>query len=362
MAISINPTFQGGKDNINKIISFHHSSNPLTYYQEMNIPFMIVITSNHPEDPDNNVFSIFTPDSQYNCVTKKALKGRSKDSLHQHNYFEFMYILKGNMYQIVEGKRYLYTPGSCCLLNRNTLHTEELSTEYQNIFFSVSTDFISRLTNYGKSLLFPAEHEYTDNLIFNFLKKNIEKNHKNTKDFLDFVPMITETQQKIMVHDIFEQMLYTLLNPYYGATYRLQDLFCQLIDILCNPRYYNAEHVTARSNLDSLLFVRIGQLLEENNGRISNQELSQLLNYDGSYLGRIVKKFTGKSLFDYSLTFTMAAAEHMLKNTKKSVSEIVLELQFSNRTHFYKLFVQYYGMTPQKYRQFHMQRSIHPCS
>ncbi len=351
MAISINPTFQGGKDNINKIISFHQSGDPLTYYQEMNIPFMIVITANHPEDPDNSVFSIFTPDSQYNCVTRKALKGRDKDSMHQHNYFEFMYILKGNMYQIVEGKRYLYTPGSCCLLNRNTLHNEELSTDYQNIFFSVSTDFVSRLTNYGNSLLFPTEQEYTDNLIFNFLKQNTDRQHKNTKDFLDFIPRISETQQKTMVHDIFEQMLHTLLNPYYGATYRLQDLFCQLIDILCNSQYYNAEHVTARSNMDSLLFARIGQLMEEYNGRISNRELAQMLNYDGSYLGRIVKKYAGKSLFDYGLTFTMASAGNMLRNTNKTVSEIAAELQFTNRTHFYKLFEEYYGMTPLQYRE-----------
>lgn len=56
-------------------------------------------------------------------------------------------------------------------------------------------------------------------------------------------------------------------------------------------------------------------------------------------------------MFDYGLTFTMSAAGDMLKNTNKSVSEIAAELQFSNRTHFYKLFEQYYGMTPLKYRE-----------
>lgn len=40
----------------------------------------------------------------------------------------------------------------------------------------------------------------------------------------------------------FEQIIKTLLEPYYGATYRLQDLFCQLIDILSNAQYYNVQH------------------------------------------------------------------------------------------------------------------------
>lgn len=63
--------------------------------------------------------------------------------------------------------------------------------------------------------------------------------------------------------------------------------------------------------MDFLLMARIDQILEERNGRITNHELAQILNYDGSYIGRIVKKATGKSLFKYSMTFTIAAAETM---------------------------------------------------
>lgn len=351
MAISVTPTFQGGSKDIDQIITFHDTASPQIFYQEMNVPFAITLLTCRPQEKNKIIISNLSPDNQYNYAVSTSLKGRSADSMHQHNHFEFMYIVNGSLYQIVEGKRFYYIPGSCCLLNRNTLHTEEYTTDFTCIFFSVSIDFVSRLTNYGHFLLFEKEQTPSDNLIFHFLENNIEETHENTKDFLDFVPRISETQQKIMVHDIFEQMMKTLLTPYYGATYRLQDLFCQLIDILSDTRYYNVQHVTTRSNMDSLLFARIDQLLEERNGRVTNSELSQILNYDGSYLGRIVKKFTGKSLFDYSMTFTMAAAADMLKNTKKNVSQIAEELNFSNRTHFYKVFDQYYHMTPKEYRE-----------
>lgn len=350
MEISLTPTLAGGKNNINEIVSFHTSSDPTVFYQETNVPFMLVLMAIHPEDPNGNVVSIFTPEAQFNYPISTSIKGRKKDSMHQHNCFEFTYVLRGNMYQIVEGKRYLYTSGSCCLINRNTLHTEETSTDYVCIFFSVSSDFVARLTNYGNAMLFSQEQGRFDNLIFHFLEKNLDEGSTDIKGFLDFVPKITETEQKTMIHNIFEQMITTLIAPYYGATYRLQDLFCQLIDILCNPLYYNAVHVTAKGSMDSLLFARIDQLLEEHHGRISNKELAQILNYDGSYLGRIVKKYTGKSLFHYSMTFTMPYAADLLKNTKKSVSEIATELQFLNRTHFYKLFEEYYGMTPKEYQ------------
>lgn len=329
------------------VISFHEVDESAPFYQEMNTPFTISLSAFHPDSITDSAFSIFTPDVQLNLP---ALALQRHDRMHRHNCFEFTYILSGNMYQIVEGKRYLYTSGSCCLMNRNTLHTEELSSDYTCIFFSVSSEFIERLTNYGNDMLFPMEQKRFDNLIFHFLEQNMEADHPDCKDFLDFIPRITEKEQKIIVHDIFEKMLSTILNPYYGATYRLQDLFFQLIDILCDSRYYHAEHVTAKSNMESLLFSRIDQILDEHHGRISNKELSQLLNYNGTYLGKIVKKCTGQSLFDYSMNFTMKHAAHLLKSTKKSVSEIASELKFNNRTHFYQIFEKYYQTTPREYR------------
>ncbi|HHW49254.1 MAG TPA: AraC family transcriptional regulator [Clostridiaceae bacterium] len=358
MAITIEPTFQNGTRNIDEIISFYGPNELLTFYQKINVPFVMVIMSNHPSDPENNVFSVFSPDSQFNCVSRKSLKGRREDSMHQHDYFELMYVLKGSVYQIVEGKRYYYTTGSCCLMNRYTLHTEELSTDFVNLFICLSPDFVSSMFSHEKSLLFTMEKEYSENLIINFLKQNIRKNHKNLKDFLGFVPLITETQQKVMVHDIFEQMLNTLISPFYGATYRLLDLLSQLMDLLCNPHYYNAIHITTRTRMDSMLFARIGQILEEHNGRISNKEIAKMLNYNGTYLGRIVKKYTGKSFSEYSLTFTMKAAENLLKDSQKSISDIINELNFTNRTQFYKLFKQHYGMTPKEYRKKYGKKNI----
>ena len=347
----IESAVKSNRSDINQVFSLHDSGNPLIFSQNSNAPFALNIMNCRPAEDNSVIMSTLFPGSQLNYSINPEIKNQRKNSMHQHNYFEFMYILKGRMYQIVEGKRYFYTTGSCCLLNRNTFHTEEYSTDYVCIFFTVSADFISRLKNYGRSLLFPEEHAQTDNIIFTFLNNNLEQAHKNTKDFLDFVPKITETEQKHLVHDIFEQMISTILNPFYGATYQLQVLFCKLIFILSDSRYYHVEHISTRTNMDSFLLARIDQLLEERNGRITNHELSQILNYDGSYIGRIVKKATGKSLFAYSMTFTMAAAEKMLRSTDKSISRIAEELHFTNRAHFYKVFNEHYHMTPKEYRK-----------
>ena len=352
MLISINPTLSAGDTAYEKIFSFHSTSLPNTFRQDTDIPFILTIMSIRPSDMEKSAISTFTPDAQFNLPISSAIKGRSLESMHQHNCFEFNYVLKGRMYLVVNGKRYLYTPGSCCLVNRDTLHTElPENSDYVCIFFSVSRDFIKQLMNYGNSLIFLKEKDLFANVIFQFFRENLQNEHQNKKDFWDFVPLITETEQKKIIHNIFEEMVRTMLSPRYGSTYMLQYLFLQLIGVLCNPIYYNAVHVTSGIKMDSLLFARIDQLLAEYHGRISNRELAKLLNYDGSYLGKIIKKRTGKSLFRYSMTFTMSATADLLNNTDLSVSKIALKLKFTNRAHFYKLFKEYYGMTPTKYRK-----------
>ena len=353
MKITVKAIQLAGHQKYEDIIAFHRSEKNDVFYQESLVPFFLMLMNVRASHPEKTSFSLFTPETQLLIPSASGIQGRSVKSQHQHNCFEFTYVLEGSMYQIVEGKRYFYPTGSCCLMNRNTLHTEELSSDYTCIFLSVSPDFVRKLMNEGKPLLFPGEQELYRNLVFNFFQQNLEETDRDTKDFLDFVPRIDQTEQVALVHQIFEDLLHTLVAPAYGASFRLLELLSRLIGVLGDPKLYSGEHVTAQSNVESLLFARIDRILSERHGRITNAELAALLSYNGSYLGRIVKKYTGKSLFDYSMTFTMAYASDQLQHSEKTAAEIATELQFSNLTHFYKIFKDTFGVTPKEYRKQH---------
>ena len=122
----------------------------------------------------------------------------------------------------------------------------------------------------------------------------------------------------------------------------------QLIDLLDTS--FKETPIIINTTADGLLFLRITHLLQDSDGRLSRTQLSEKLHYNGSYLNNIVRHHTGMCLYDYSMSFCLKKAKELLLTTDMTVSEIATALKFSNRTHFYSLFKEKYGVTPKAYR------------
>ncbi len=350
MAIFVAPITLWGNKQIDQVVSFHHNAESNVFSQNYHVPFSLMLMTVLPGASQKSTLVLCAPEAGFQ-INDTDIKGRSASNQHQHNCFEFTYVLDGHMYQIVEGARYYYPTGSCCLMDRNTFHTEELSTEFTCLFLSVSPGLARQMIQSAGSMLFPGEQRVFENLIFRFMRDSLDLEENGRKEFLDFVPKITHTEQVSIVHQVFEDMLQSLLAPEDGATFRVLGLLMQLTGILCAEKYYNVERVSARNNTESMLFSRIDRILNERHGRITHTELAEILNYNGSYLGRIVKKHTGQSLFEYSMNFAMKYAAKQLEKTDRNIADIATELKFSNRSHFYKLFKECYGVTPMQYRK-----------
>lgn len=87
---------------------------------------------------------------------------------------------------------------------------------------------------------------------------------------------------------------------------------------------------------------------------MTRTELERFLYYSGDCLNRIVNKFTDMCLYDYGMTFCLKKAAQYLTDKKEPVSAIAARMKFTNRTHFYALFKEKYGVTPKEYRQQHL--------
>ena len=81
------------------------------------------------------------------------------------------------------------------------------------------------------------------------------------------------------------------------------------------------------------------------------EELEEMVHYTGDYLNRIVRRKSGMSLVELGRSISLEEAAVLLRDTDDTVAEIMQILGYSNRTYFYRIFRQKYGLTPKEYRE-----------
>jgi AraC-like DNA-binding protein len=329
------------------------SSGKYDYYQ-LNAPFILQFETSHPESEDSAlIFTTLAPEASfYSLQTLDDKNINTKVShLHQHDYYELVFVLEGEMYQIIEQHRHLYTAGSCCLLNRNIRHTEELSTDFRAAFLAMSYDFLHDLFRSDQTRYFDIERNRSETILEKFINTSFSTSTQNEKGYIDFILENNIEWVHKNIHDIFEQISNHIINPEVGSSLIIKGLFYRLLHLLDTSKDYRTTPIRLGTEAEAILFNEITKLVKETNGRITRSELEKVLNYSGDYINKIVKKFTGLNIFDYGMTYCLNEAIKLLIETNLSVTEIATKLNFSNRAHFYKQFQNSYGMTPKEYRK-----------
>lgn len=329
------------------------SSSDINAYYRLQSPFSLQFITYHPENEEQHLlFTSMSPDSIiYSSSSAAEVKQHLSGKLHQHDYYELLFVVDGTLYQNIENRRHLYIPGSCCLLNKNVRHTEEYSTDFRVIFFQFSERFIREIFSALTMNYFQIEREHKQTQMEEFLQRNIADSDHTGKNYIDFIPTKDAAWTVQNVHSIFEQITQELLSPQFGSSATITALFFKLFHLLDQPEYYRTTPVKIGTDSENRLFRDITQLMEASDGRTSRHELEEKLHYSGDYLNKIVKKYTGLTIYDYGMTFCMKKAASLLRQSNMTVTDISMHLGFSNRTHFYKVFQNTFSCTPSEYRK-----------
>lgn len=335
-------------------INVLNTESELNRFYNMNVPFQITL----------EYCSGFKPDDYINIVTLSAKKAllyqetlssknhpNGKEIMHFHDYFEFLFVLDGSIIHKIEGKDYLYSAGSCCLINRSVCHLELYNKCAKVLFVGISPDFICELFDSARTSSFHDEKKIYDSEIYRFI--NDDLNTPGKKAYLDFIPTYRSNHNTEHLHALTEAIIHTLLYPDFGASCRIRGFLGALLTYLSSAQYYHCTKIQLNTGSDFLIFARISRLFEECDGRMNRSTLEKLLNYSGDYLNRIVKKYTGMCLYEYGMDFCLKRAARYLTESDESASAIAARLKFTNRTHFYNLFKNKYGVTPREYRKQH---------
>ena len=348
------PDMRESLDSLDSSINVQNGESDFGRFYSMNVPFQVTLECCDDSDSEGYV-NVVTLSFEKAVLYQEsvAVKNYSytKNAPHYHDFFEIVIVLEGNIVQRIEGKEYLYSAGSCCLINRSLRHLEHYNSKSKVLFIGLSPDFITGLFDSALTSLIPSEKEICNSKIYHFITDDLKNPGKRA--YLDFIPAYQNHRSAVYLHSMAEAMVHTLLYPKFGAFYRICGLLCSFLAHLSSPQFYHCTDIRLDTNSDFLLFSRITRLFEESDGRMTRTELEQLLNYSGDYLNRITNKYAGKCLYDYGMTFCLKKVAQCLTETDESISAIAARLKFTNRTHFYALFKEKYGVTPKEYRKMH---------
>ena len=333
------------------IFSFRLSQNDTGSIYSLEGPFSIAYHHCTGTSASDTYYMLNISANKSNSGTYPAeryLQHQNQRSMHKHEYYELMLVLDGEVSHTIEDKNYLYKAGYGCLVNRSILHTERFIGGAKLLFIGLSPQLSSELVEHYNSRTYWSGATQ-NNHVLDFINSDLHQS--NRKKYLAFFPTLQNEESVKKLNDMAEFLISTALASDFGSFYLICATICQLTQYITDPQGYHVAEMELDSRPDFLLFQRINHLLNDTHGRIARHELEEILNYSGTHINRVVRKYSNLNLFDYSMTFCMKHAEYLLLNTDKSVNEIMSELNFKNPTHFYSIFRDHYGVSPGEYRK-----------
>lgn len=276
--------------------------------------------------------------------------------LHRHDSIELMYVIRGEVIQYIEDFQRVYTEGECCILNKNIRHVESYSTDFEAIFLLLSDDAILQAIEEDYSFSHNLNKHNNSNPLYKELIELLKDDSAYKKQYLDFIPSIDKNAARKQAESILGNMIVETRKQEPGFYQIVSGYLSRLLSFLADSNAYQMHKVDLKNSNEDYIFNRVNIYLEKNNGRVDYDELEKLMHYTRDYLNRIVKRRSGMTLVEFGQKICLEKAAEMLVTTNKSISQIIQELNYTNRTYFYRIFQNRYGVTPTQYRENHINK------
>lgn len=274
-----------------------------------------------------------------------------RQDFHRHLHYEIVYVLDGEFVQHMENGVFRYRAGDACFLNPNVKHKEGFESGCTLVFLNLGQEFFESL--YARQFILWGKSQYRVGEIKRFVQENRVTDAGLKREYLDFAGTsgLRQSGHEPEASRLMDQIAQEMALAETGYAFRVQALLLRFFEELEDPRHYHLSRIRIDSNSEDFIYARLIRYLEERNGRMTRSELGEILHYNGDYLNRIVKRQTGLTIAQLGQKICLQKAKRLFAETGLSISAIIRELGFTNRTYFYRMFSQAEGMSPQQFRQ-----------
>jgi len=109
---------------------------------------------------------------------------------------------------------------------------------------------------------------------------------------------------------------------------------------------------TMNESIDNRLVQDVIQYLEARIFQtVSVTELCRHFNYSKTYLSKVFKQITGRSIVEYYTSLKISEAKRLIREKNFNVAQIAARLCYDSPQYFSRSFKRVTGMTPKEYKQ-----------
>lgn len=256
--------------------------------------------------------------------------------LHTHqNFFEIQCVLSGEIRQSIGGVPIILHSGDFCFVAPNALHSPSVADDN-----TIMVNILIRV----KTLQTIVSRSYSDgDIITDFCMRILYG--KTVQPMLVWRTGAASRPMRVVL-DMMEQ--FKVDSP-------LTDkLLCSMMEVLFI--YLLRDHKDnfsvgrpLRKNDTSVL--NIMRYAQNNYASISLRALAKHFNYSETYLSHLIKSYYGRSFQEMMTEYRLQTAAKLLQQSNASIAEILDVIGYSEKSHFFRAFKKYYGVTPQGYRR-----------
>jgi AraC-like DNA-binding protein len=255
--------------------------------------------------------------------------------VHNHTYFEIIFILQGSGEHNINGNTFRYGKGDIFLLGPEDFHSFNIEerTEFCFIRFNES---------YSKAIGV-SEDTAWNSAIETVLSTSSQSRGslvRNPQDSAKLHKLLTVLQAEYDQHR----------TPYYELM--RNGLMRSILLLLArNLRSSHSEIPLSNHNDSVEAILRYIKKHIYSPSKLTIANLANEFHLAPGYISNFFKKHVGESIKQYITRYKMKLIEVRLTYSQNSVSEIAYEFGFTDESHFCKQFRKLYGITPTQFKK-----------
>lgn len=274
----------------------------------------------HYDNPEFPVFCRFNQIPGF-CVLRDT-------SFHWHDDIEFIYVVKGNIIQHINGGKVILSQGEGIFINSNQIHVVENNNVDVDLYCMIFKPTLLCSSQYMENkYVSPITH--ADSVPFYVLKKSVPWQ----EEILDKVKRIVE----------------------YSMEEKRELCMVSELNLLWDILYKNLLPAAGENNPEKsgmIIFKKMMEYIQrEYNNSISLKDICKVGGVGKTKCAELFMQYVNMPPIEYLICFRLEKSAIMLRDTDRTISEIAFFCGFSGASYYTECFKKRVGCTPNEYRR-----------